>query len=329
MLVAVISQQIVVLDPRVPDHLGVSGENVPVLSLGDIDAIRSRRSERPCCRFCGRQVIIARWPGDRSRHYFRHAPGDLTECLALGGGEPESPEHEELKLSIAMAAKKRGHSVDVEVPGDGCRADVVATTKDGRRVPFEAQLASLSEPAAVERNRRYESSFGSRATWVHTGRQPWDRAIPSLQVDHHTRSMVGGGVYVDLSLERQVEPFPLDQAVGGICGRRLEYIYGQQDGGFGGFYWRVTRPKVVHRRRRNLPTGDLGQVLCVGDDPVVAAEAMRRQHLVDSVDGRWDVESMSSADLCEHCGERPRSSFNPLCIECVSQSSDGIALGGP
>jgi hypothetical protein len=318
MQLATISGVDVALDPRVTDAL-LLDVPVPLLTLGEIDAIKTKRTEQPICRACRLPVVIARWPGDDRRFYFRHRPGDYEACLAMGGGDSESPEHEELKIRIAQSAKRRGHRVAIEVAGDGCRADVVITTGNGTAHPFEAQLAPLSAESAIDRDRRYESSFGKRATWVHTGRRPWDRTIPSLQVDSGTRSVVTGGVFTDNRLEEQEDHFSLDLAVGGVCGDRLLYIYGAQDGGFGAFFWRSETPKRTYDRKAiNEPTGSLGQILCPTDDVLVAAEAIRRKH-VDQIDGLWSEDELTTRTLCGHCGNRPRSSFSPDCIQCISE----------
>jgi hypothetical protein len=80
---AVLSGEIVVLDPRVNEYLGVEGSGAPVLSSADIAGIKRRRTENPVCRQCERPVLIVRWPGDDARFYFRHRAGDLEPCIVI------------------------------------------------------------------------------------------------------------------------------------------------------------------------------------------------------------------------------------------------------
>lgn len=60
--------------------------------------------------------------------------------------------HRLLKLQLASAIRDAGWYAELEVAGEGWRADVLATSPDGtRRMAWEAQLAQITVDELRER----------------------------------------------------------------------------------------------------------------------------------------------------------------------------------
>src|SRR3546814_5673800 len=67
--------------------------------------------------------------------------------------------HRLLKLQLASAIRDAGWYAELEVAGEGWRADVLATSPDGtRRMAWEAQLAQITGAELRERTARMEAS---------------------------------------------------------------------------------------------------------------------------------------------------------------------------
>lgn len=99
----------------------------------------------------------------RIRH-FAHNPGAAESCSLRQG---ESEEHRHLKVIVAQAVRAlTGWTAEIEHPGDGWRADVLAVSPSGgRRIAFEPQLSSIHEDTARERTRRHAAS-GVETAWL-------------------------------------------------------------------------------------------------------------------------------------------------------------------
>ena len=70
--------------------------------------------------------------------FFAH-DADAPNCGLAG----ESLAHRLLKIELASAIRAAGWHAELEVPGNGWRADVLATSPDGKtRMAWEAQLAA-------------------------------------------------------------------------------------------------------------------------------------------------------------------------------------------
>jgi competence CoiA-like predicted nuclease len=112
------------------------------------------RQELPTCPGCAAPFILKRYPFTENAYHFAHHPGTAERCrIEFGGSNGESIEHENLKAQIFTAAKAAGLGADVEVQGEGCRADVVID--DGtKRVPFEIQRSTITSADVVERTSR-------------------------------------------------------------------------------------------------------------------------------------------------------------------------------
>jgi len=89
------------------------------------------------CPICHESVILKK--GQIVIHHYAHFPNSFCENV----GESES--HEEAKLQILDICKKAGWNADIEVLGDGWRADVLAE-HEFTRIAFEIQLSKISKP---------------------------------------------------------------------------------------------------------------------------------------------------------------------------------------
>lgn len=111
--------------------------------------------------------------------FFAHAPGYLA-CTLAG----ESMAHHLLKLELATAARAAGWVAELEVSGPGghWRADVLASSADGRRVALEAQLATITVDDITART-EHMAADGVRACWFSDrGRIHWLGTVPSMRV---------------------------------------------------------------------------------------------------------------------------------------------------
>lgn len=109
--------------------------SLPDLGCGwDWNAIHRVRPPAPLvCRECGHGMHAK--ASSLGLRFFAHAPKAPTCTLA-----EESMAHHLLKLELAQAARAAGWMAELEVSGpDGrWRADVLASTANGRRVALEA-----------------------------------------------------------------------------------------------------------------------------------------------------------------------------------------------
>jgi len=108
--------------------------------------------------------------GLRRIRHFAHNPGRSDACT-FGAGE--GPEHRQTKALIADAVRLLdGWSAEIEAPGDGWRADVLATGPrpdelGNWRIAFEPQFSYIHPDAARERTERHRSS-GVETVWLPT-----------------------------------------------------------------------------------------------------------------------------------------------------------------
>ncbi|GAB7005269.1 hypothetical protein JCM18899A_27420 [Nocardioides sp. AN3] len=100
------------------------------------------------------------------------------DCSLVG----ETRAHRLLKLQLASAIRDAGWYAELEVAGDGWRADVLATSPDGaRRMAWEAQLAQITVDELRERTARMEAS-GVPVCWVTDHDRPWIGAVPAIRL---------------------------------------------------------------------------------------------------------------------------------------------------
>jgi hypothetical protein len=111
-------------------------------------------------------------------YFFRHRAA--TGCWL---SESETEEHVSLKVLLARLIRSvPAWSADLEVSGNGWRADVLATGPSGRRIAFEAQLSAASARSIKDRSEAYAAA-GVEVCWVTTLRRGWFGAAPSLMIE--------------------------------------------------------------------------------------------------------------------------------------------------
>ena len=82
--------------------------------------------------------------------YFAHKPG-FDRCPSDG----ESEEHIHLKAATMLAVRSvPGWHADIEIPGDGWRADVLAV-RESVKIAIEIQLSTQTKRETSERNNRF------------------------------------------------------------------------------------------------------------------------------------------------------------------------------
>ncbi len=172
-----------------------AGEGMPLTAvhpkLGTVDASlvtdetwatihKVRPRPMLTCRGCEGRMQARR--SSLGLRFFAH---DRTEPTCPSNGE--TPEHRALKHTIAQAIREANSTAEVEGapgPGDrgGWRADVLASTPDGRRIAFEAQLASMTTAEGEERTDRYAND-GIETVWITTKHASWLFQLPGVRVD--------------------------------------------------------------------------------------------------------------------------------------------------
>ena len=140
------------------------------------EAIHRARPRAPLtCRECGHGLHAKLSP--RGLRFFAHNRA-APACSLVG----ETMAHRLLKLQLASAIREAGWYAELEVTGDGWRADVLATSPDGaRRMAWEAQLAQITIDELQERTTRMRAS-GVPVCWVTDHDRPWIGAVPAIQI---------------------------------------------------------------------------------------------------------------------------------------------------
>ncbi|MEE1786892.1 competence protein CoiA family protein [Streptomyces sp. SP17BM10] len=188
--------------------VGVHGQwgrvDVTQADLGcsqDRESIYKTKKPAPLtCYECEwRLHLVHRTHGAYELWFLRHA-NNAPHCEAKAAGE--GLQHHLLKLDLAHHARAAGWSAEFEVPApDGSwRADVLATSPDGkRRVALEAQMAAIAITDIEARTDRYRTD-GIEVCWF-TDRKtvPWLDAVPSVQI---ARPDDGGSVQVTAGAAR-------------------------------------------------------------------------------------------------------------------------------
>ncbi|MFI0813424.1 competence protein CoiA [Streptomyces echinatus] len=134
---------------------------------------------RLACPECGGRVF-ARVSSRHARHFYHQERPDDCELAN------ESAEHHLLKLELATAARAAGFRAELEVSSEkgNRRADVLVFDEQGRAcMALEAQLSPMTPQEARMRTDRYAGE-GVGVCWVGLQGRPWQRAVPSLRVDH-------------------------------------------------------------------------------------------------------------------------------------------------
>jgi len=136
---------------------------------------RMKTGDRLRCRSCDGAVIAKRMEASGLR-FIAHR-NVTPDCPTQG----ESARHLHLKAKFATAFRNAGWTADLEVIGDGWRADVLATSPDVRRLAVEVQLSSISYRDATERAARHAAS-GVETLWIVERRTDWTRDMRSIVI---------------------------------------------------------------------------------------------------------------------------------------------------
>ena len=127
------------------------------------------------CRGCA--GIVHAKVSHRGLRFFAHARAEI-DCIFTG----ESLSHRLLKAELAAAIRSAGWVADLEVPGTGWRADVLASSHDGAtQIAWEAQLASATSQELSARTWRMRAELAA-VVWVTDKQAPWLRHVPSIRV---------------------------------------------------------------------------------------------------------------------------------------------------
>lgn len=162
-------------------------ELAPGIKWVDVHRARPRLALR--CPACGAGVHAKVSPAPRHMRYFAHDALD-SNC-ALSG---ESLAHRILKVELANAIRAAGWDAQLEVPGEGWRADVLASDPASpRRMAWEAQLSGQTPDETVERTTNLNRA-GVAVCWVADKRASWLGSAPGvrLQRDHDGLRVVEG-----------------------------------------------------------------------------------------------------------------------------------------
>lgn len=152
-------------------------EPAPGVPWRSVHRVRPRPSLT--CPTCGAPVHAKVSPAPRRLRYFAHDA--LASDCALSG---ESLAHRLLKVELASAIREAGWDAQLEVAGDGWRADVLATDPgSSRRIAWEAQLSNQTADVTSERTAKLAAS-GVEVCWVTDRRAPWLGAAPSVRISH-------------------------------------------------------------------------------------------------------------------------------------------------
>lgn len=173
------------------------------------------------CPECRAQTVAV----DRREviNYFRHLVNPDGGC---GFGVGESDEHRHVKVLVAAAVRElNGWTAEIESPGEGWRADVLAVGPSGRRIAFEPQFSAIAADKAAERTERHRAS-GLETVWLDaqgrsslfelpTVRLFYDAGAPRIAI--RTISQRGKGMFWSTGM------VSLAQFVTQVCLGRITY----------------------------------------------------------------------------------------------------------
>jgi hypothetical protein len=140
---------------------------------------RARPPAPLSCRACG--TAMSAKVSKLGMRFFSHQ-ADASDCPTVG----ETLEHRLLKVELAAAIRDGGWHAELEVPGNGWRADVLATSPDAaRRIAFEAQLAAAAVQDLAERTATMAADR-VEVCWVTAKDTTWVSHVPSARVKRPT-----------------------------------------------------------------------------------------------------------------------------------------------
>jgi hypothetical protein len=159
----------------------------------------------------------------RGLRFFAHDAA-APKCPSAG----ETPEHRELKNSVAEMVRAAGWEAYVEAepgPGDrgGWRADVLAALPEQpRRIAFEIQLSGMTPAEGKERTARYGAE-GIEVVWISTRHARWLYEIPGVRVCRSADAL--GALVADRGLARTPKDLvpepPLSEVIVDFLGGHL------------------------------------------------------------------------------------------------------------
>lgn len=163
------------------DDVGVLDATMPDLGAAGVgwEQLHRVRNPRPplTCVGCGRGVHAKVSPAPLTLRYFAHDAA-ASDCALAG----ESAAHRALKAALAAAVRSAGWHAELEVPGPGWRADVLASAPDGdRRVAWEAQLSGISVDDISARTETLRAG-GLEVCWVARRPVAWLGRVPAVQL---------------------------------------------------------------------------------------------------------------------------------------------------
>lgn len=200
--------------------------------LGQVDATscpdavweslyRTRPRAELTCRGC--QAPMHAKVSSRGLRFFAHDAA-APKCPSAG----ETPEHRELKNSVAEMVRAAGWEAFVEAePGagdrGGWRADVLAALPEQpRRVAFEIQLSGMTPAEGKERTGRYGAD-GIEVVWISTRHARWLYEIPGVRVCRRADAL--GALVADRGLARTPKDLvpapPLSEVIVDFLGGQL------------------------------------------------------------------------------------------------------------
>jgi hypothetical protein len=217
MITALVEGELTILDSKHPGGLSPADKRA---LHADPPAIR-------CAGCKGRAHIKNLVDGPDPFMIFAHNPGEAERCRALGYHTDESVEHGMLKSALAQAARDAGWSVDVEVFGNNCRADVLAVDpKTNASRVLEAQVSHITAADVHDRTQRYIDNFGGRVTWTHQGPRGWanrSKDVEALRVDDDLSIVVDGVALDQTGLRAPAQP--IEAVIPRILRKELRYVF--------------------------------------------------------------------------------------------------------
>lgn len=126
------------------------------------------------CRGCGHGLHAK--VSSTGLRFFSHDAAQ-SDCATAG----ESLAHRLLKIELVSAVRAAGWEAELEVAGNGWRADVLATSPEGRRVAWEAQLAQITPEEIVARHNTMTAD-GLEVCWVADRYRAWIGQVPAIAV---------------------------------------------------------------------------------------------------------------------------------------------------
>lgn len=158
-------------------EFGLLDATLPDLG-GTADWAQVHRAKPPApltCRACAAPMTAKE--SKLGMRFFAHRAA-VSDCPTVG----ETIAHRLLKIELAAAIRDAGWHAELEEPGNGWRADVLATSPDGRRrVAWEAQLAAATIEDLSERTATMAAD-GVEVCWVTDKDTTWVTHVPSARV---------------------------------------------------------------------------------------------------------------------------------------------------